>query len=150
MRTLAVVASLAIIGVSGATLAEAQPRYRYGYHGGGWGYHGYGYRGRGGYGGAVAAGVVGGLLLGGLAAAAAPPAYAYPAYPYGPGYGPYDGPGVYAPAYGVRSPYVPAPYYGPGPISPADPYAAPHEIRGGYRTVYVPGQGRVIVGPPAY
>jgi hypothetical protein len=50
----------------------------------------------------------------------------------------------------VRYPYGPAPYYGPTPIYPADPYAAPHEIRGGYRTIYVPGRGRVIVGAPLY
>jgi hypothetical protein len=49
-----------------ATHADAQWRYRHGWHHGGWG-----------GGGAVAAGVVGGLALGALAAGAARPYY-YP------------------------------------------------------------------------
>jgi hypothetical protein len=122
--------------------AQAQP---YGY---GWGYrqpYGWG-------GGAVAAGVIGGAILGGLAVAASRPAYygygAYPAYGYGYG-GSYGRPGYYAPRrayYGPRYAY-PAPYgvYG-GALYPPDPYAAPHEIRDGVRTIYVPGRGRVPAG----
>jgi hypothetical protein len=133
MRKLALVCGAAALLVSAAS-AEAQVRYRHGWHGG-WGYAPYAYR-RGGWGsgGALAAGLIGGLALGGLAAAAASP-YGYPpppvyAYPYPP------------PVYG--NPYPP-PVYGYG--YPRDPFAAPHEIRGGYRTVYRHGYGRVIVGP---
>lgn len=93
-----------------ASVAEARPFGRGGYHGGyhgGYGYqggyghrgYGYGYR-RGGGGGAIAAGILGGLLVGGLAAGLASDAYAAPAYGYG-GYGPTPvidpGPGLYNP-----------------------------------------------------
>jgi hypothetical protein len=93
------------------------------------------------------------VLVASLTAAEAQPrygypgGYAYPPYAYGPayGYGPYYPRRVYsAPVYG------PPPYCGPGPVCAVDPYAAPHEIRGGYRTVYVPGRGRVILGGPLY
>jgi hypothetical protein len=137
MRILACAAAVALIGVAAIPPAEAQPRSRY--HPG-WGYPGYGYRHPHGFGGAAAAGVVGGLVLGGLAAAA--PAYGYPYGPVPP----------YAPGI-VVAPGVPGYVEGipaAGPVGPPDLYAAPHEIRGGYRTVYVPGRGRVIVGPPLY
>ena len=132
-------AGLILLGNLGS--AEAQVRYRHGYYGGGWGhsaYYGGGYRRGWNGGGAVAAGLVGGALLGGIIGAAATPAYGYP-YPYGYGYnyaGPYGG--YYAqPVYRARYNYGPAAY---------DPFAAPHEIRDGYRTVYRDGR-RVIVGP---
>jgi hypothetical protein len=138
MRKLVLCTGAALIVLGSVGSADAQPRYRYGYRGG-WG------------GGAVAAGVVGGLVLGGLAAAAARPAYAYP---YGYGYAPSPPPpyygGYYAPAPVYGSYYGGYPAYGRGVVYSADPYAAYHEIRGGYRTVYRPGYGRVIVGGPGY
>jgi len=139
MRKLMLSAGAAIILLGSIGSADAQVRYRRGYYGGGWG------------GGAVAAGVVGGLVLGGLAAAAtAPPAYAYP---YGYGYAPPPPPPYYGGYYSappVYPSYGGYPYYGGGVVYSADPYAAYHEIRGGYRTVYRPGYGRVIVGGPRY
>jgi hypothetical protein len=152
MKRIALTTGAALVLLGSVGVAEAQVRYGRGYYGA---YpYAYGYR-RGGWGGgAVAAGVLGGLVLGGLAAAATAPAYAYPpypyaaypygSYPYAPAYRPvygYPGP-VYAPgyAYGARRVYGAAPAYA------VDPYAAPHEIRNGYRTIYVPGRGRVIVG----
>jgi len=137
MRKSAVYAAVALVGVCTAGSADAQRRYPHGVYGGGWGYPYYGYRRSGGYGGAVAAGLIGGLVLGGIAAAASTPAYAYPAYPYG-GYYP-------APSYGARYVYAPGPFYNPPVMYGADPYAAPHEIQGGYRTIYVPGQNRRVI-----
>jgi hypothetical protein len=146
MRMLAASAGTALIVLGFPGTAEAQPRYRAGYYGRvAYPYH---YNRGAGWGGALAAGLVGGALLGGLAAAT----YAYPSYPYGyPGYG-------YGPVYGGN--YYPAPvyrpvrrygsYHGPGPAYSVDPYAAPHEIRDGYRTIYVPGRGRIISAWPAY
>jgi hypothetical protein len=144
MKKVALLACGVLTVVGSFTAADAQPRFRYG-HPGGWAYPVNSSRGYYGYGGgAVAAGLVGGLALGGLAAAAAAPAY-YPSYPYGYAYGPYYPRAIYAaPVYG------PAPYCGPGPVCAADPYALPHEIRGGYRTVYVPGRGRIIPGGPLW
>jgi hypothetical protein len=148
MRKFALLASAGLIVLGTVGSAEAQFRYRYGYYGGGWHgapYYG-GYRRGWGGGGAVAAGLIGGALLGGIIASAARPAYAYPAYSYGyaPGYAygyapAYDGGYYGGPVYQTRYVYG-APAYG------LDPYAAPHEIRGGYRTVYRDGR-RVIVGP---
>jgi hypothetical protein len=138
MRKLVLSAGAALILLGSVGSADAQYRYRHGYYRGGWG------------GGAVAAGVVGGLVLGGLAAAAARPAYAYP---YGYGYAPPPAPPYYggyyqsAPVYGPTYGY---PAYGGGVVYSADPYAAYHEVRGGYRTVYRRGYGRVIIGGPAY
>jgi len=149
MRKLALTAGATLIVLGSIGSAEAQVRYRPGYYGGGWGNYPYAYRRSGPRGGAVAAGLIGGLVLGGLAAAAATPAYAYP-YGYGsapPYYGGYYPP---APAYGSYYAYPAAPYYAPGAVYSPDPYAASHEIRGGYRTVYRPGYGRVIVGGPIY
>lgn len=150
MRKIVLSAGAAIIVLGSIGSVDAQVRYRPGYYGGGWGVGPYAYRRSGWRGGAVAAGLVGGLVLGGLAAAVAAPAYSYP---YGYGYPPrYDGrysyPAVtYGPDYGYR----PAPYYyGPGVVYSAYPYAVPHEVSGGYRTVYRPGYGRVIVGGPPY
>jgi hypothetical protein len=148
MRKFALLAGAGLILLGTIGSAEAQFPYRYGYYGGGWHgapYYG-GYRRGWGGGGAVAAGLIGGALLGGIIASAARPAYAYPAYSYGyaPAYA-YGYPPAYyggyyaAPAYQTRYVYG-APAYG------FDPYAAPHEIRGGYRTVYRDGR-RVIVGP---
>jgi hypothetical protein len=150
MRRLAAAAGATLVVLGCVGTAEAQPRYRPGVYGRAV-YPYYHHRG-GGWGGALAAGVIGGAVLGGLAAAAAPPAYAYPPYPYGygyPGYGPAYG-GAYYPAPVYRRRYVYSPYYGPPPGYAIDPYAAPHEIRGGYRTIYVPGRGRVIPGWPGY
>lgn len=146
MRKLALSAAAALLVLGSIGSAEAQVRYPHGYYRGGWGghyYRGPGWRG----GGAVAAGLIGGLVLGGLAAAAATPPY-----PYGYGYGaPYYGGYAYPPpAYPAYYGYRPAPYYGPGVVYRGDPYAAPHEYRDGYRTVYRPGYGRVIVGGPLY
>jgi hypothetical protein len=137
MRKLMLLAGAAVIVLGSIGSADAQARYRRGYYGGGWG-----------GGGAVAAGIVGGLVLGGLAAAAtAPPAYAYP---YGYGYAPPPQP-YYGGYYAARPVYRPAyggyPYYGGGVVYSADPYAAYHEIRGGYRTVYRHGYGRVLLPP---
>jgi hypothetical protein len=142
MRKLALSAAAALLVLGSVGSAEAQYRYPYRY-GGGHYYRGSGWHG----GGAVAAGLIGGLVLGGLAAAAATPPY-----PYGYGYGaPYYGGYAYpAPAYRTYYSYGPAPYYGPGVVYRGDPYAAPHEYRDGYRTVYRPGYGRVIVGGPLY
>jgi hypothetical protein len=142
MRKFALLASAGLVVLGTAGSADAQFRYRHGYYGGGWHgapYYG-GYRRGWGGGGAVAAGLIGGALIGGIIAAAARPAYAYPAYSYG-----------YAPAYsyGYAPPYYGG-YYARPVYAPAygyDPYAAPHEIRGGYRTVYRDGR-RVIVGLP--
>jgi hypothetical protein len=68
-------------------------------------------------------------------------------YGYAPGYygGYYPGP-VYRPRYA----YGLAPFYGPGIVCRSDPYAMPHEIRGGFRTIYLPDQGRRVYagGPP--
>jgi hypothetical protein len=82
------------------------------------------------------------------------PGWGYPGYGYRHPHG--FGGGVAADIVGgpgiVVVPVVPGYVEGPvpayGPVGPPDLYAAPHEIRGGYRTVYVPGRGRVIVGPP--
>ncbi|MDF2812315.1 MAG: hypothetical protein K0S56_3346 [Microvirga sp.] len=154
MRKLALCAGAALVVLGSVESADAQVRQRYGYYGTRWGSP-YIYRGSRWNGGAVAAGLVGGLVLGGLAAAAATPAYSYP-YGYGYGYGYPYGYG-YQPSYGGYYPapvarpyygYSPAPYYGGGVVYSADPYAAYHEIRGGYRTFYRPGYGRVIVGSP--
>ena len=137
-------AGLILVGQVGT--AEAQVRYRHGYYAGGWGhsaqYGGY-YRGSR-RGPAFAAALVGGALLGGILRAATAPAYRDPyTYSYGYNYAsPYDVGYYPAPVYQTR--YV----YGP-PTYAIDPYAAPHEIRGGYRTVYSNGR-RVIVGGPAY
>lgn len=130
-------AGLILLGNLGS--AEAQVRYRHGYYGGGWGqsaYYGGGYRRGWNGGGALAAALVGGALLGGIIGAAAPPAYGYPyAYGYGYNYAPaYYGHYYRAPVYRARYNYGPSAY---------DPYAAPHEIRGGYRTIYRDGR-RVI------
>lgn len=146
MRKLALCAGAALIVLGNVGSADAQYRRGYGYHGGVRGYP-HVYRGSGWYGGGgLAAGLLGGLVLGGLAAAATAPAYSYP---YGYGYGPSYGGGYYPvrpvrPYYG----YPAAPYYGPGIVYSADPYAAPHEVYGGYRTVYRPGYGRVVIGAP--
>ena len=146
MKKLALSAGASLIILGSISPADAQFGYRHGYYGGGWGSHHYGryHRGWGGCGwgggGAVAAGLVGGLVLGGIAAAAAAPpyGYGYPAYPYGYGYPPaYYGRYYARPVYRTRYIYGPRAY---------DPYAAPHEIRGGYRTVYRDGR-RVIVAP---
>lgn len=145
MKKLALSASAAALLMVGSIgSAEAQYRYPYGAYRGGY------YRGSGWHsGGAVAAGLIGGLVLGGLAAAATAPPYPY-SYGYGYG-GPYYGGYAYpAPAYRTYYAYPPASYYGPGVAYQFDPYAAPHEYRGGYRTVYRPGYGRVIVGGPLY
>jgi hypothetical protein len=160
MKKLAVFAGVAAIVLGGLGSAEAQGRYRHGYYGG-WGgnpyYYG-GYRRGWGGGGALAAGLIGGALLGGVLAAGSRPAYAYPypypypypAYAYGEG-DPYANGYGYAPryyrgypGYGYRARYVypPRPYGG-------DAFAAPHEIRDGYRTVLIQRSPnvRVIVGP---
>lgn len=149
MRKIALSAGAALIVLGSVGSVDAQVRYRPGYYGGGWGAGPYAYRRSGWRGGAVAAGLVGGLVLGGLAAATAAPAYSYP---YGYGYpSPYDGRYSYpAATYGPYYGYRPAPYYGPGVVYSAYPYAVPHEVSGGYRTVYRPGYGRVIVGGPLY
>jgi hypothetical protein len=141
------IAALMVVGQAGAASAQWRSHgyYRGGYYGG-WHHNG-------GWGGALAAGLIGGALIGGLAASAATPyGYGYPAYGYG--YGPYYG----APAYYPRTVYYRPAYAYPyrpyggrviynSPVYSADPYAAPHEIRDGWRTVYVPGRGRVPVAP---
>ncbi len=138
MRRLAVLAGAGLVIVGSVGSADAQIRSRHGYHAGGYGHHHVygGYRRGWGGGGALAAGLIGGVILGSLAASApAYGAYGYPADPYA--YGP--------PRYGSYARPVYRARYGYGP--PADVvYAAPHEIRGGYRTVYRDGR-RVIVGP---
>ena len=142
MRKFALLTCASIVVLGSIGTADAQIRYRHGYHGGGWGHHHvYGGHRRGwGGGGALAAGLIGGLVLGGIAAASTPAYgyYGYPAYPYVYGYAPAYYGGYYAaPVYRTR--YV----YG---VPAYDAYAAPHEIRGGYRTVYR-DRRRVIVGP---
>jgi hypothetical protein len=108
VRKLALLAGVGVILAGSIGAAEAQPRWRYGYHGGWGGPYAYGHRG-----GAVAAGLVGGAILGGLVAAAATPAYSYPAYPYGYGYAPVYDYGYSRVAYPVASPYYGGYYYSP-------------------------------------
>lgn len=67
----------------------------------------------------------------------------YPPDGLGPGWYGYE---VLPPPYGR---VVPAPLSG-SPVLLDDPYAAPHEIRGGQRTIYVPGRGRVFVADPPF
>jgi hypothetical protein len=71
--------------------------------------------------------------------------HGYYGYGYAPAYygGYYPGP-VYRPRYALG----PVPIYSPGVVCRADPLAMPHEFRDGYRTVYVPGRGRVFAGGP--
>lgn len=131
MKKLALTAGAALIVVGSAGSADAQFRYRHGWHGGWGSHHYYGYRRSGWNGGALAAGLVGGAILGGIVSAAAAPAYAYPAYPYGYGYGYGYG---YAPAYYggyypapvyPRAVYAPAPFYGPRLVwRQSNPYRA--------------------------
>jgi len=142
MNKLVVLAGAAFVLLGSVGSSEAQVRYRQGYYGGGWEHSAYygGYRRGWHSGGAFAASLLGGALLGGILGAAATPAYGYP---YAYGYGA-NAPVDYSPYYArpVYQPYV----YGPATY---DPFAAPHEIRDGYRTIYQNGR-RVIVGAPAY
>jgi hypothetical protein len=90
------------------------------------------------------------LGIGGLASAEAQAQYRYGYYGYRGGIVPpgFLGGPVYGRPYGYvgQGPAV----CGAGPYCVSDPYAAPHEIRGGYRTIYIPGRGRVIAGAPLY
>ncbi len=171
MKKLALLAGAGLVAFGAIGSAQAQPIYvGSGYYG-----HGYydGYHRRSNNGAALAAGLVGGAILGGVLGAATAPAYATPVASYGYGYPAYYG---YAqPAYGyygapvVRQRVVYAAprrvvrqrvvYRTPRTVirnrvavRQAFPYAAPHEIRDGRRTVFVgtnPSR-RMVVSDRAY
>ncbi len=168
MKKLALLAGAGLMAFGAMGSANAQPYY------GHYGHHGY-YRDNDRInGGALAAGLVGGAILGGVLGAATAPAYATPVASYGyygqaayddfdePGYGYYGAPVVRqrvvyaAPRRIVRQRVV----YGTPrtvvrnrvAVRQAFPYAAPHEIRDGRRTVFIgtnPSR-RVVVSGRAY